>query len=184
MGPHPNPPPRLAIDFSCAKSNETFKVAATGEVSIAFPGKKARGFVRFISDFKKESDILWFDQMLLLLAALCHVRSPFPPCRHNSCHPFTSYVVQGSNPKVALAVAGVLSAESILALVQLEEVPTKIRSRLLHAFARIYAPFYVDLEAVNDDVQALSQAAQLLAEVLQIVISQTPFPKTLNILVS
>jgi len=78
--------------------------------------------------------------------------------------------VQGANPKVALAAARVLPAESVLALVQLEEVPTKIRCRLLHAFARIYAPFYVDLEVVHDQVQALSQAARLVAEV------RTPLP--------
>jgi hypothetical protein len=81
--------------------------------------------------------------------------------------------LQGANPKVALAAARVLPAESVLALVQLEEVPTKIRCRLLHAFARIYAPFYVDLEVVHDQVQALSQAAHLVAEV-----RTPPYPPT------
>jgi len=54
------------------------QVTGAGLVLITLAGqKKGRSFTSgFVTDFKQESDILWFDQMLLLLAALCQVPPP------------------------------------------------------------------------------------------------------------
>lgn len=66
---------------------------------------------------------------------------------------------------MALALSTILPAETVCEVLQTEEVPGKIRSRILQAFTSIYAPFYAVFDPPSDDVPALTPAAKLLAEV-------------------
>jgi len=84
----------LFVLFVCSVLFVAFpkKNSLTSGVRIQLPESKPCSFVRFITDVQRENDILWFDQMLLLLAALSQVRGE-PPRVDSSSSPFFFFLI-------------------------------------------------------------------------------------------
>ncbi|KAL6061380.1 Pleckstrin y domain [Balamuthia mandrillaris] len=97
--------------------------------------------IPFVHDFSKESDIRWFEQMLVLFAR----------------------VSQGANEHAARLIARILPFKEVFACIRLEGLPQEIKQRFYDILITVYAPFYPRPKLRQAEISALTMTVKMVA---------------------